>query len=267
MDRTCEKCKKIFGKPCELKRHQQRKTSCVKEAVHDFQCEKCNHQFSTRQAKSRHATRCCTDAPDITKLLQAQQQTLDELKEIVRSTRGDQTIVVNNGTMIVKICPWDGDNRITVDTSHVASAFNENSLLMEYMGFSDSQKVDPAVAPPYVTEFFADMTRRAHSVPEARNIYLNPRRADQVLVCLEGGRWEVRSLTDALRLICDGIAKCIHKISLSAEERSKLPQGAQNALAMVGMLYGDSPTDYVRMIKEPLSAHLSNTAPADATEI
>ena len=173
--------------------------------------------------------------------------------------------VVNNGavTNIVHIHPWDGDRRIGVELAHILAAFADNAKLREYARMGDHELTDPAIAPPYVTELLMDLTRRAHADPAARNVYLNPRRADQALVHKKTGTWEVLPLAEATRLIFDGVAATIHHTTMTAAERRQLPLEAQNALSVAGLLYDDEPEEYVRRAKAPMAAHLVNTAPAD----
>jgi len=111
--------------------------------------------------------------------------------------------VTNNNT-VVHIHPWDGDRRIGVELAHILAAFTDNAKLREYARMGDHELTDPAIAPPYVTELLMDLTRRAHADPAARNVYLNPRRADQALVHKKTGTWEVLPLAEATRLIFDG---------------------------------------------------------------
>ena len=173
-------------------------------------------------------------------------------------------VLVNNGavtTTVVNIHPWDGDRRIGVELAHILAAFTDNAKLREYARMGDHELTDPAIAPPYVTELLMDLTRRAHADPAARNIYLNPRRADQALVHKKSGTWEVLPLAEATRLIFDGVAATIHHTTMTAAERRQLPLEAQNALSMAGLLYDDEPEEYVRRAKAPMAAHLVNTAP------
>ena len=173
-------------------------------------------------------------------------------------------VLVNNGavtTTVVNIHPWDGDRRIGVELAHILAAFTDNAKLREYARMGDHELTDPAIAPPYVTELLMDLTRRAHADPAARNVYLNPRRADQALVHKKSGTWEVLPLAEATRLIFDGVAATIHHTTMTAAERRQLPLEAQNALSMAGLLYDDEPEEYVRRAKAPMAAHLVNTAP------
>jgi hypothetical protein len=174
--------------------------------------------------------------------------------------------VTNNTVNTININAWDGDRRIAVDIGHIVAAFAGNARLQEYARLGDHELTDPEIAPPYVTELFMDLTKRAHAAPEARNIYLNPRRADQVLVHKKSGTWEVMTLDEATRLLFDGVGKTIHRAVMSEADRRQLPLEAQNALSMAGMLYDDEPDEYARRAKTPMAAHLVNTVPEPVLE-
>ena len=135
-------------------------------------------------------------------------------------------------------------------------------MLKEYMRMAEHEMTDPEKAPPYVTELFVDLVKRGHSDPSARNVYLNPRRADQALVHMKTGKWEVVPASEATRLLMDGVAQTIHRVVLTGAERGQLPTEAQNALSLAGMVYGDEPDEYVKRARAPMAAHLANVAPA-----
>jgi hypothetical protein len=170
---------------------------------------------------------------------------------------------VNQHMNVVNIRPWDGPSadRIHVPIDLITAAFSENPRLKEYCSLGDAEKTDPKVAPQYVLEMLMDLVKRAHADPAARNVYLNPRRADQALVCLKSGRWEVIQLAEATRLLFDGVVVSIHAVTLSLEKLRQLPLEAQNAMAMAGLVYRDEPEEYAKRAKGPMAAHLANTAP------
>ncbi len=176
-----------------------------------------------------------------------------------------QTNQINHvANQVINIVPWYGERRITVRPEEIVAAFAQNGRLREYTGYSDYDLANHDIASPYVTELLMDLVKRGHADPAARNVYLNPRRADQVLVHMRGGRWEVLPLADATRLLFDGVAETIHRTVLSDGERRRLPLEAQNALAIAGMLYEEKPDDYVERARGPMSAHLTNTRPEDS---
>lgn len=169
--------------------------------------------------------------------------------------------IAQQNNTVIQINPWDGEKRIAVDVGQIAAAFVENMRLKEYAGWPDHQLTDPELAPPYVTEFLMDLVRRGHADPSARNVYLNPRRADQVLVHLKTGQWEVLPLTEATRLLFDGVVKAAYQVMMTHAEMKLLPLEAQNAMSLAGMMYKDEPEEYVKRAKGPITAHLTNTAP------
>ncbi len=169
---------------------------------------------------------------------------------------GQINTVINNVTII----PWDGGQRIIVSAAQIAAAFAENARLRAYAQLGDKGMADPEVAPPYVTELLVDLVRRGHEDPIARNVYLNPKRADQTLVHMSNGDWEVLPLQTATRMLFDGVAMTIHRVTLSDGERCQLPLDTQNALSVAGLLYGEEPDKYIHQARAPLSAHLSNVA-------
>src|SRR5262249_16608654 len=123
----------------------------------------------------------------------------------------------------LNIIGFDREDRIHIPVGLVKAAFTENPRLVEYCRMNDEERTDADKAAPYVLEGLVDLVRRAHKDPVYRNIYLNPKRADQVMVCLDDEernrqvrstpqRWEVRSLIEAIRLLFDGVADNLHKI-------------------------------------------------------
>jgi hypothetical protein len=65
---ACEKCKEEFQFPSQLKKHQQRKRSCIpQENVNDrAHCKYCSRGFTTATAMYRHMRNSCKAAKDAT---------------------------------------------------------------------------------------------------------------------------------------------------------------------------------------------------------
>jgi hypothetical protein len=175
----------------------------------------------------------------------------------------------NTTNIQVNIVGFDREDRIRIPVSLVKAAFTENPRLMEYCRMTDDERVDAEKAAPYVLEALIDLVRRAHRDPVYRNVYLNPKRADQVIVCLDDEerarvtpqRWEVRSLVEAIRLLFDGVADNLHKIVITDQERTQLPFDVQSAASWVPNLYEDEPERFVKDGRAPMAAHLANTRP------
>jgi len=293
-DRTCEKCGKAFDLPCRLKAHKTRKTLCdpilipPEDRRGEFTCRYCGRTFTMATSMHRHIRQSCKIANSeegmeklldhtLQRQLADQNAKIDKLTALIEKMTVGQLVqtppcqqilqpinapsTVNNAPVTnttIVINAWDGDRRIGVELAHIMAAFAENAKLREYARLGDHELTDPEIAPPYVTELLMDLTKRAHATPEARNIYLNPRRADQALVHKNSGQWEVLPLAEATRLLFDGVAATIHRTTMSADERRQLPLEAQNALSIAGMLYDDEPEEYARRAKAPMMAHLEN---------
>ena len=294
-EHKCEKCGTNFRDAYNLRRHQARKKTCEPiinrppDVVNEHLCRYCGRVFSSLSAMYRHIRQSCKIANSdegMEKLLDhtLQRQNAEVLARVDKLTfmvekmaMGPPTIQhaeqVNNAQQVnnavtnntvVHIHPWDGDRRIGVELTHILAAFTDNAKLREYSRMGDHELTDPTIAPPYVTELLMDLTRRAHADPASRNIYLNPRRADQALVHKKNGTWAVLPLTEATRLIFDGVAATIHHTTMTLAERRQLPMEAQNALSMAGLLYDDEPEEYVKRAKAPMSAHLVNIGTSQA---
>jgi len=200
-------------------------------------------------------------------MIEVQQKQIDKLASMI----ADQNAAKLNAPMvnmvahltqvnaIVNIKSFDGDERVYVPVSSVKLAFTENPKLVEYCQMSDVEKTDIETAAPFVLEALMDLIKRAHRNPQYRNVHLNPRRADQVMVCTGGGqKWEVRAIMDVIRTLFDGVAGGLHKIITTTHDRVQLPLYIQSAAAWVPNLYETEPDRFVKSGRNPMSAHLAN---------
>jgi hypothetical protein len=159
---------------------------------------------------------------------------------------------------------FDSEDRLVIPAALVKAAFTENPRLAAYCKLSDEEKTDAEAAAPYVLEALMELVKRAHKDPLSRNVYLNPKRADQALVFVDSDdvkTWEVRPLLEAIRRIFDTIAGGIHRVIVTDAERSQLPFDVQSSASWIPNLYDDEPDKYVKEAKQPMAAHLTNTRP------
>jgi len=159
---------------------------------------------------------------------------------------------------------FDSEDRLIIPAALVKAAFTENPRLAAYCKLSDEEKTDAEAAAPYVLEALMELVKRAHKDPLSRNVYLNPKRADQALVFVDSDEvktWEVRPLLEAIRRIFDTIAGGIHRVIVTDAERAQLPFDVQSSASWIPNLYDDEPDKYVKEAKQPMSAHLTNTRP------
>jgi hypothetical protein len=161
----------------------------------------------------------------------------------------------------IVVQPWHGlEERIIIPAAMLRAAFTENPRLVEYCHLSDHERTHAENAIPYVLEALMDLVKRAHKEPAARNVYLNPKRADQVMVYDEA-TWKIIPLMEAISAIFDSVAKNITRITLSVQESAQLPEDVLASASMIPLVYRGMPDVYVKGARASMMAHLSNTAP------
>ncbi len=166
----------------------------------------------------------------------------------------------------VNLVGFNRADRIQVPLSAIQEAFSTNPRLIEYCRMTDEDRTDADKATPYIVEALVDLVRLAHRDPIYRNVYLNPHRADQVMVCLDDEKgvprqWEVRPLVDAIRLLFDGVVINLRDVILSEAKWKDLPINIQGAAAWLPNMYEGSPERYVDEGRQAMAAHLMNTRP------
>ena len=147
------------------------------------------------------------------------------------------------------------------------ASFMESKHLREFCKFSDADQTTPEIAAPYVLEALVDLTKIAHKNPSARNVYLNPRRADQVMV-FSVTSWEVIPLIDAIRSLFDSVAGDIRRIIKCTDERISLSTESNSDRTMeISAMYDDEHEKYAADAKPTMSAHLQNMMPVALTSV
>lgn len=291
----CPCCRKEFRDRYALNRHQSRKTLCAPiietplRVAKPHACRYCGREFTSKPSMARHTRQYCKIANTDEGMTLLMERTLhrqmDDLQEQVgrltdlverklvmeppRLIAVMNQIDVRTTNIQVNIIGFDREDRIHIPTALVKAAFTENPRLIEYCRMSDDDRIDAERAAPYVLEALVDLVRRAHQDPVYRNVYLNPKRTDQVIVCLDEHssrlispqRWEVRPLMEAIRLLFDGVANNLHRIVITNQERSQLPFDIQNAASWMPNLYEGGAERFVKDGRVPMAAHLANTRP------
>ena len=291
MPHTCEICGGIFRAPATLLRHQNRKTPCapiIESDADTFACRYCGRSFASRQSMNRHTRKTCKIAnseegmsilmehtiakqnEDLKNEVDDMRERVTTLTDLVTKLLGGTTVTnnaqvinnapVTNNTNIVNIHPWSCEEKLYIPATMLTAAFTENKRLIEYCKFSDAEKTNPELAAPYVLEALVDLTKRAHADPAARNVYLNPKRADQVMV-FDDVSWQVRPLVDAIRSIFDSVAGNLRRIIIKDAEWSTIPMAVQSSASWIPSMYGDEPDNYAAQAKLHMSAHLQNMIP------
>jgi hypothetical protein len=169
--------------------------------------------------------------------------------------------VNNNVIAQINIHPWGGDRPVRVPVEMIATAFAENTQLIEFCELGDHAMADYKLSGKYIVEALMDLTRRAHQDPTSRNICLNPSRADQALVFGENAKWDACPISDATRIMFNSISDELKDAALPPDYNSKLEPSVQNGASYVRMQYREQPEQFINDAKPLIVAHLANITP------
>lgn len=260
-------------------------------------CKYCGRQFASKSSMQRHIKQSCKvanssegmealfrhtvqKAEEQNKMILDQKDEISELRCMMKQLAAAQlrsaeigfavgatpapsqvtiNTTYNNNTQNIIIQPWHDEGRIVVPASMLRAAFTENPKLVEYCRLNDFQQSDVDDATPYIIEALMDLVKRAHKEPSARNVYLSPNRADQVMV-FDEATWKVVPLMSAIRSILDSIATQIHRIVIK-EHSKELPAELHGPVYMVSLVYRGDPDKYDDHAKSEMVAHLTNMMP------
>lgn len=148
------------------------------------------------------------------------------------------------------------------DAEFLTRVFTSCTELKTYCEMPHDDQTSPNIAPPYVARALVESVREAHRDPVYRNVYLNPKRADQVLICVEDAgtqRWEVRQALVASRDLFDAVVERMKKVVHSSSERPKMPQPIQDAASWVPILYSWEPERYAEEAKSQMAGLFANS--------
>ena len=270
MKHCCQDCNKQFETAQGLRRHMERKTPCViTVAPHQVianQCNGCNRGFATASSLMRHARGRCR-APRT-----AQPATLETITQQMRVLQ-NMVATLGNPTKAQMADSGQAAPHVTnvntingpVTTVHAVTHVVNNVTIAPWgtpLQLTDAD-VEAALASipclagaPAMTEVVAalmELVKRSHRPEAARNVHLNPKRADQALALTPTGTWAAMPLTEATAALFDG-----------ASARIAAPAGRRRAgaaAATVPVQYRADKALAVQLGLRPMEAHLANTRP------
>jgi len=256
----CDKCQQTFAKSQGLKRHLERKRPCIAQMQIEQvanRCDRCGNTFSRIDSLIRHQQKHCA-APNARN---ENRQEIDELRtRLARLENQTNSIMVtnvngpvtnNSGPMTnivnIKIAPWGSPLQLT--DSDVEAA------LSKVPGLAGTPTL------PEVVNTLMELVKKAHTPVDARNIHLNPKRADQAMALTAGG-WATLPLAEATTALFDAASA---RIAIPEQMRPTTPSQHQ---VRMHSLRAEMPVQY-RVEKEsaiqlglrPMEAHLANTRP------
>ncbi len=169
----------------------------------------------------------------------------------------------NNTT--INIYPWDvGALPVSISRADLLAAYREDRAMGAYCTLDQESLADESSFPA-AAEAMVSLVKRAHADPAARNVYLNPKRADQALVFTRAGEWIVLTLEEATRALLDGVATSICAIMIDSSVGAEpMPSGLTTTASYIPLCYRSDVKQFVDSAKNPMAAHLSNTAPTTA---
>ena len=163
----------------------------------------------------------------------------------------------------INISPWGRE--IYFSAQALEAAFAESETLQRYCHIGYKARADAEEAAPYVQEALMSLVKRVHQDPQERNVYLNPKRTDQVLIYDEA-TWQVLPLVEAIRSLFDRVSRRIHKVtSPTGTEWQKLSPAVAESAPWLPIMYDERREEHIVRARPSMAAHLENMAPGRAT--
>lgn len=220
----CEKCGKTFESRRNLERHLARTRPCgptlevveVKGGVHC--CRDCGGLFSRSDSLTRHKKICPAaprggDGPEprppIVQNIQNVQNNITVFAPV--TTNHVTTTILAVGAGAVASCaPAGWPPGWAAPLGRPAPFPSDFTIPLEVLRRalpSDVREMEACRRgePMAIAALMVEIVRHMHADPKERNMYLNPKRADQVLVYIPE-RWQVRPLLEAVGLVFDHVA-------------------------------------------------------------
>lgn len=289
-DRTCEQCGTSFAKPCQLLKHQQRKTPCspIIDSVAGAgktSCHFCGRSFASYTIMRRHVRQNCRIANSVDGMELLFERTLAKQEAAEMKALKAEVAALRHTVATQGPAPQTVNNAIAGDSGQIAqtgSQINNNTINIfadRPMALSPEVLLDAIKTCPYFHQFsqihddekfsdenrhiihgsIMDLTALSHETPEHRNIYLSKR--DQMVMVMSaidvnGPQWEVLPLADAVKTMVAGMSKELrnaggnHTIKMEIDDR-----GALCGLGFATLAEGDALASELR---PQMVAHLQS---------
>jgi hypothetical protein len=193
----------------------------------------------------------------------AERNTTTNINNNNNTNSGTQLIqnnTTNNSQTTININPWGRD--IYISVRMLEAAFEESETLQRYCHIGLEGRTNPEEAAPYVQEALMGLVKKVHRDPQERNVYLNPKRHDQVLIYDEA-TWQVLPLVEAIRSLFDRVASGIRKTTspLHGKEWQKLTPKVHESATWIPIMYDEGREQHIIKAKASMAAHLANLVP------
>lgn len=246
----CGNCRTVFTSQYHLTRHLNRKVKCEahsgSEAKHACQC---GNRYTHPSSLSRHRASCAATPPA------AAPPQLQVINHGVVQQLVQQYVVINAQGWPER-WPYPQVS---------PEAFAPPTFTISLETLQAAVSACPAAAgachrgePNAVAALLVEIMKLVHANPRTRNIYLNPNRADQVLVFLPE-QWETRRLIDAVQLLFGHVVGELSELPYDAAPTLKpYADGARTGFENCQQVVGQS--------CNAMAAHLNNMRQAALCE-
>jgi len=271
MEHVCERCGENYYTAHRLARHKTRKTPCgvimQPAEIMENQCKQCGRKYANKGNLNKHIRLSCKQ-PEVNvrvedqlaemraqinklekELSQAPKQMLENA--VSGQVNGPITQVTNNVNTVnnnisVNIRPWGAALELTDGEVEAA--------LATVPGLAGT----PTLAE--VVSTLMELVKRAHTPAAARNIHLNPKRADQALALTAGG-WAMMPLAEATGVLFDAASARMEAPAGRKAAATPRQERERGLRAEVPVQYRIGKESAVQLGLRPMEAHLANTRP------
>lgn len=257
MVHVCQKCGKEFADRARLLSHEKRRTPC--EILPAYACS-CGRRYSHRSGLARHRKACELAAAAAGSANAADLR--GPTVVITNTTTYNAPVMVNNSVNILapgdfaaalpgwpKKWPVHPPPRRPFDPPRFTIPLDVLQRAM-VTGVKDPEACVRG-EPSAVAQLMVEIVRLVQGSPTERNIYMDPMRADQVLVYMPR-RWEIRPLLDAVQLTLGRVAGQLSDVLPRANGQIQaLAKGAKEG-------YRARPAEIARSSRQAMAAHLQN---------
>lgn len=260
---VCPRCQKEFQYQSWLDTHLARKTPCHRApggAAHE--CRDCHKAFSTASSLSRHRQQSCPviyhEPRMVAKLLHKASQVLRDLSAlgVAPAEAPAPTVVTNQYITNIIIPPFAGDGILQLTAEELLAICTTSNGFQEFSALGEHDRVDENKGGRYVSTVLIDVVRGSHGDPAARNVRMNPARADQTLVYAGGGGWLVQSFGETTSQLCTAASALMNR--LCRKHFMDTLHDVAGGISSLNLLYTQNPARYHRDMRAPLTAHLTN---------
>lgn len=250
---TCERCRRQFQYPSQLRKHQERKTLCtepepaaaasaaapttelavVATPEEGPVCSGCGRAFANNFNLSRHrqgrcpARKTTTTTTTRTRIRVDTGESESETLCAIRDLKSELSIlrhqlatiaatpqVVNHTSSIhIHIIPFG--QGLHISPEQLAFVCDTSRHFQAYLGMPPEARADTLQTIGLVLGVILDTALVVHTPLHARNVRMNPNRLDQVQVLTQGQTWQNQDLKTTTTVICDSVADAMRVTTLS----------------------------------------------------